>query len=344
MNEYESETSTHTAPSTVYISDAISRCEDIDELREEIFPMIRSQKEEWSAKITEIIEQSGCTKSKFAQNCQVSRVTVDKWCKGAIPRNRETFLKIGMAAGYDIDQMNRFLQRYGRYPALYSKSLEDCVCIYVLTHCKGEEILKEYRYIMDRIRASIVPGESAEAADISTEGFDRKLALVQNEDEMERFITENIAVFSFAYNKLYSYVKICIEMNAAENEAESVHDLSVIQGWSSSLRQTVSAIRQNRWYPTRNKIISLGLHLCMDHGQIDELLGYAHMEPLCAKNIFESVIIFILEDASVNNMLDRQDEGFDADDLCIYARDVLKEMDIPEFEPFIAELEGVYDE
>ena len=37
-----------------------------------------------------------------------------------------------MIAQYDIERMNQLLQRYGRYPALYSKNLEDCVCIFVL--------------------------------------------------------------------------------------------------------------------------------------------------------------------------------------------------------------------
>ena len=92
--------------------------------------MIRSQQEEWSKKVAEIIDTNGYTKSKFAELCGVSRVTVDKWCKGSVPKNRETFLRIGMVAKYDVENMNVFLQRYGQYPGLYSKSLEDCICIY----------------------------------------------------------------------------------------------------------------------------------------------------------------------------------------------------------------------
>lgn len=72
---------------TVVIKDEISRCESIDELRENIFPRIKSQQEQWSKKINEIIEESGLTKSKFASICNVSRVTVNN---GA----RARFLKI----------------------------------------------------------------------------------------------------------------------------------------------------------------------------------------------------------------------------------------------------------
>ncbi len=131
---------------TVFMKEEISRCEDIEDLKNMVFPKIRSQQEEWSHKVNEIIKEKGFTKTKFADLCGVSRVSVDKWCKGSVPKNRETFLRIGMAAGYSLEKMNQLLQRYGQYPALYSKSLEDCVCIYVITHDYGEETIETYEF------------------------------------------------------------------------------------------------------------------------------------------------------------------------------------------------------
>lgn len=328
---------------TVYMKDEIAKCEDIAELEEKILPLIKTQREQWAKKVNEIIAENKYTKSKFAELCGVSRVSVDKWCKGAIPKNREMFLKIGMAAGYDIERMNQLLQRYGRYPALYSKSLEDCVCIFVLSHDYGAETINKYRYILNRIKENIIRDASAEAENISTVKFDEKLSGVQDEDELEKFVVENIEIFSFSYHKFYAYVKICINVNYQEFSS-SVFDMAQGQEWSSSLRQCVSAIRQNKWYPTRNKIISLGLHLSMDHDQIDKMLTLAHMEPLCAKNIFESVIMFILDDASLNNMLDADSDKYDPDELCRYARAVMEKLDLPEIEDFISELPEVDDE
>ncbi len=69
------------------------------------------------------------------------------------------------------------------------------------------------------------------------------------------------------------------------------------------------------------------------------MLELAYMEPLCAKNPFESVIMFILEDASLNDMLEVESEFFDPDALCKYAREVLRELELPEIEDFMAELE-----
>jgi hypothetical protein len=166
--------------------------------------------------------------------------------------------------------------------------------------------------------------------------FDEKLSDVKDENELEQFIIENSSVFARAYHKLYAYIKTFFEYNI-----ENVFGLALSQEWSSSLRQCVSAIRQEKWYPTRNKIISLGIHLDMDIEQIDGLLRLANMEPLCAKNIFESVIMFILEDASLNDMMDKDSEKYEPDQLCRYAKEVLQEFDLPEIESFISELPGM---
>ncbi len=328
---------------TEYIREEISRCEDIDELKKRIFPMLKSQQEEWSVKVAEIISDNGYTKSKFAELCDVSRVTVDKWCKGAIPKNRETFLRIGMAAKYDVEHMNVLLQRYGGYPALYSKSLEDCVCMFVLSQNYEDDRIEKYRYILKKIKESIIRDEYSIMENVTTDKFDEKLSEIRNEDELEQFITDNNAMFSYTYHKFYAYVKLCIDVNYREY-ATSIFDMAEGQGWSSSLRQCVSAIRQNKWYPTRNKIISLGIHLSMDHEQIDEMLRLAHMEPLCAKNIFESIIIFILDDASLNNMLDAESDEYDPDELCRYAKEVLSELEMPEVASFISELAEIDNE
>ncbi|MCM1326322.1 MAG: helix-turn-helix domain-containing protein [Bacteroidales bacterium] len=328
---------------TTVIRDEISKCEDIAELRERILPMLKSREEQWAKKINEIIAESGLTKSKFADISGISRVAVNKWCNGAIPKNRETFLRIGMAAGYGLEKMNRLLQRYGQYPALYSKSLEDCVCIFVLHQNYGRETLTKYHYILNKIKENLIKSGQAEQESLTTELFDAKLSDIKKEDDLERFISENSAVFATAYHKLYAYVKMHIMANY-QDYGGSVFELAQRQGWSSSLRQCVSAIRQNKWYPTRNKIISLGLHLSMDHDQIDEMLGLAHMEPLCAKNVFESVIMFILDDASLNNMLDAESEEYDPDELCRYARGILKDFNLPEVEKFITELPEMDDD
>ena len=93
-------------------------------------------------------------------------------------------MRIGMVAGYDLERMNQLLRRYGQYPALYSKSLEDCVCIFVLERKYGLETLEKYNYILDKIKANIVRDNDEEQEDLATELFDAKLSYVKNEDDL----------------------------------------------------------------------------------------------------------------------------------------------------------------
>lgn len=325
---------------TEQIRDQIARCESLEELKENIFPELQTQQRQWVTRINKILEDTGYGKTEFGEICGVSRVTVNKWCNGSIPKRRETFLIIGMAAGYDTAQTNQLLQRYGRYPALYSKSLEDCACIFVLNHAQSldsREKIATYRQILDRIKNAIVRNDAAEAEEIDTEKFDEKLSDVRDEEELERFVTDNIAVFSGAYHKFYMYVLQYVEENKELYKAANVYELALGQGWTSSLRQCISAIRQKKWYPTRNKILSLGLHLGMEHEDVDEMLELAHMEPLCSRNIFESVLMFILDDAAMNDITD-------PDEICVYARDVLSRMELPEVDAFISELAEIGEE
>lgn len=322
--------------STRVLSGEIENCADIDELKQNVFPLWFTQQEQWTEKINEILTECNMSKSAFAHASGISRVSVNKWCNGAIPKNRETFLRIGMTAGYDIEQMNQLLTRYGRYPELYPKSLEDCVCIFILEHQYGLQAIDEYKKLLDRIRANITEQPVIPGGDIPTEQFYQRVKDLKSEMELEWFVNSNSETFKKAYMKFYAYVIRMIKDNYLQN-GEPLYDLVAAQKWSSSLKQCAYAIFQKKWYPTRNKIISLGLHLSMDRAQINKMLELAHMEPLCAKNLFEGVIIFILENASLNELIGDNANCYDPDELFDYVRSVLLEMDLPEVEFFISE-------
>lgn len=326
---------------TEILKEEIGKCETVEELRNEILPLLSQLNYLWSVKINEIIETNHYTKTEFANLCGVSRQTVNKWCHGSIPRNRETFLKIGIVAHYNKDQVNRLLQRYGRFTGLYSKSLEDCICIYVIgQNHQGKEAIDKYNLILNKIQSEVFNADHEYANDgmIKTVLVDQKLANVSSDEELTAFIQENIDVFSNAFHSLYAYLQMYININFLA-DGSSLYEAALGQGWSSSLRQSVSQIRQNKWIPTRNKIISLGLHIGMDHDTIDEVLETAHMEKLCAKNIFESIIIFILDNAYLNDLMNAEKDDYNIDDLVVYARDVLSEFnDILDIQEFMTEL------
>ena len=123
-------------------------------------------------------------------------------------------------------------------------------------------------------------------------------------------------------------------MDYVTNKAYSVDSLATAQNWSSSMCQCVSAIRQKKWFPLRRKIIALGLHLNMIVDQINEMLQLAQMEPLCAKNLVESAVVFAVDDAELNDLI-CCDGGTE---FCNHVRMILKELDLSDAEKLLNDL------
>ena len=246
------------------IEDKIERCETVDEFKKEVIPLIKNEREEWIKKINEIIHNSGLTKTQFALACGVARGTVIKWCKGSIPKKKETFLSIGTVAKYDFMEMKEFLQKYGKCAGIFA----------------------------------------------------------ENKD----------------FNDFYFIITKFIKINCEEDKI-SVSKLANGQGWSSSLKQCVSAIKQKKWIPNRNKVISLALHLGMNRQEINDLLKQAYMEPLSPTNIFEATILYILESVEVN-FINTDNKNYMNSFQLEYAADIMKQIDDPEVIAFLSELQN----
>ena len=118
----------------------------------------------------------------------------------------------------------------------------------------------------------------------------------------------------------------------------TVNTLSDLQGWSSSLMKCVYEIKKHRWFPTRTKLISLGIHLNMNVDSLNELLELAHMSPLYAKNPVECALLFAIENADLNGAVMQDGRR----DLCDYVSKVLKKLDLSDAKALIDELECRY--
>ncbi len=317
--------------STSDIYSNIEQCDDLDEFKKEILNLLHSQRAMWKDKISQIIEDSGCSQRGFAEVCGISSVTVGKWLKGAIPRSRDHFLRIGFAAHYDLQHMNFFLQRYGCYPALYPKSLADSACIFVLNMQFKNQSYELYTNLYERTVKAINDdlNHRVDMSSVDTNMVMDFISQLETESEFEKFVTENKEIFNSAYANLYRYILAYIEsnnMDYVESKSRSIHALAEDQQWTSSMRHAVSAIKRKTWFPIREKLISLGLHLNMDVLGINEMLALAQMETLCAKRPLEAAIIYSVLDAELNDVI----VGDGSSDLCEYVKKVLKQLDIPE--------------
>lgn len=334
--------------STQLLHEHILYCDNQEDFKKEILDSLQSQRMLWKEKVSSIMEEKGYNLTAFAKLCKVSRVAVKKWCDGSLPQSRELFVRIGFAADYNLTQMNQFLQRFGRYPALYPKSLEDSVYIFVLnsetlphTFAMCEEIeQKIHSAVLEEKRdAALQETGSIEEADYdcSTAALLTGLLDVETETQMASFVQKNKEAYRHAYENFYAYVKAFIEKNNTDivtGKTGSLHALAELQNWSSSLRKCAASIYRGEYFPQRRKVIALGLYLNMNLEQLNIALCLAGMEELYAKNPLESAIIYALQDAELNDMIacDGNVEAYE------YVCKVLKELQIPEAEEFISGL------
>lgn len=328
--------------STGYLYDVVSRSESLEEYKK-LLVSIADQKKNWITIIDEIVSANGYSASEFGRVCGVSRQAAQKWMNGAVPKKRETFIKIGFAAHYDLEQMNYFLQRYGGCNKLYPKCLEDSVYIFVLNSDTIEHTYQSCQSIIDLLKAELTTTEDEDQSEsFETMALLESLSSLSTLPEMLSFVADNTSVYRDQYSKLYTYVDEFIEKNLLSDgiEEDNVSNLANSQQWSSSLRHCVSEISQKKWYPNRNKIISLGIHLNMDVDQINKMLELAQMEGLCAKNSFENAIIYALENAQLEDMI--YTDGTDT--LCKYVRRVLESLDYEGVDFFMDELPEDYDD
>ena len=334
---------------TEYIVNGLEHCEDIEDLKNEILPLLEKQRDSWASKIEEILNNKGYSCRQMANLCGVTEPTVRNWRRGALPRNRDMYLRIGFAAEYSLEEMNAFLKRYGKCPQLYVKSLEDSACMFVLQSPDLDHTYETYLQILDMVKenfdgfASSQDTRNVQEHAYSTYHLASSFANLKNINEMIAFVQKNILSYKQAYDRLYQAVNAFVTVNIAnefmvkeDGKKASLNSMATESRWSSSLRQCVSEIRQKKWFPLRHKVISLGIHLNMDTESINELLQCAQMEPLYAKNPIEATIMWAINEAKLNSTTgDIIPDG--SSELCEFVRKILEDLNLEEEGSYLIE-------
>ncbi len=328
--------------STEVFSGMIEHCDSIEELKKEILPQLQSQRNLWKEKINQILSDTGYSCKQFAQLCQVSEPAVRKWRNGSLPQSRDMYLRIGFAAGYNLEEMNAFLKRFGRCPQLYVKSLEDSVCMFVLCSEELDHTYAVYLRLLDIVRQELATVGAASSENYATQVIAKQFASLKDLEEMVRFAKKYAPVYRQSYLRLYKYIIAFLTINLrSENPDErktSFHQLASEGRWPSSLRHCISEVRNKKWFPQRNKIISLGLHLNMDDSAINEMLRLAQMEPLYSKNPIEAAIQWAINEAKL--VSDGGDiEGAEIlEDLSCFVKKILIQLNLTDSEYLIDDL------
>jgi len=287
------------------------KCEDLEDVIQ-LLDKFSNYYTDWKKYINELIYEYGASSAgKFSKLCGFSVNTVKKWSQsGDMPRSRKEFLKLGFGLSFDLDKMNKLLQRYGKYQKLYAKNIEDAVCIFAiknkLSFYEFEQIKNEFAGIFSKIGEGAAY-EKAEA-NADTEFIQSSLLEIKIKSELEKFIKKNYRVFSDAYGRLIGFIDAYIKINSLDfidSQDGSLNSYLESQIQSPELvknfNDMVSELRCHKTIPDKSKLIAFGLHLKMTPEDIDIMLGMAGMEPLCAKDKLESVLIYALNNIVVNN-------------------------------------------
>ena len=289
---------------TIEMYDEVIRCEEIDELKE-IINKYSPYYSRWRDYINDILLKNSLSYEKMGKLCKISKNTVKSWVKdNKIPKSRETFIKIGLGLRYNLHQMNHMLQRYGKYPRLYPKSLEDAICIYVISHYPKDETINaydEYKRLKDKYLSIVkVKNKRKYLKDSQNETFEMENQIVSSKDEDEflTFVKKNEVEFMNSYYKLVDYITAFVKV---ENVGNSYHSLILGKNMDKGFEKMISNLKNWGEVPNRNRLLALGIHLNMSLNEMNQMLSYANMERLCPKDKMECIILYVLVNINVSN-------------------------------------------
>ena len=297
---------------TVVMLDELQRCEDIDDLRL-ILDKNSQYFTDWKTFINNMVNIDGYSYRRFAQKCGMSHNTIASWCeKGLLPRSRNQFIQLGFGLQMSLDEMNEFLQRYGKYPKLYTKNIEDAIFIFALnqgmTYKAAMSLQSQFHLAMDN-SLNAAARDQAPSGNYETIYLHTELLSLRDIKQFERFVSDNINAFISSYEKLISFIDAYIEINTLDLTDEDLQPSlnSFLHSKMKSPRlinhynKMISRLRSRRIVPKRNALIVLGVYLDMSLSDVNQMLTMAGMEPLCAKDKVECIIIYAIENAILNN-------------------------------------------
>ena len=297
---------------TEKLLDKVERCEDIDDIRN-VLKLHSEFYTNWKTYINGLIDlYGGYSIHKFAAKSGFSRNTVRSWCnQGLMPRSRKEYIKLGMGLGMNEDEINRMLQRYAKYPRLYAKNIDDVIYLFAIHNHKDFAYTERLRAALpDKFQKIELTRESARQNIIyNTSKVYQDLLTIQFEDELVSFIDDNLDMFAAVYNDLIKFIDDYIILNTFDYVnyigGDNLHSFlkSKIKDdrLVSLFDNMVTMLRKHRVIPDKTKLIAFGLYLNMNPGDMNLMLQKAGMEPLCARDKAESVVIFALNDIFLKN-------------------------------------------
>lgn len=243
-----------------------------------------------------------------------------------LPKNRKTYIAVGMAYRLSPEDINRWITYYGTKRALYIKDiLEDMIWLYLINaNCRDQTSGRNYYMEFETARAHIEElyneiWEQDISENIVTADLKEDFRYIEYDDEyfaLKRFVSENMDSFKTAYARprkmLNQYVASILATKNKNAPVGRKWTLNMLRGWlDDSMINYLSGYSESinsydrakgcrtsaiKHVPKNKKAhISLCLALGMTGHEIDcylQMMGYA---PLDSTDRQEGALIIILK-------------------------------------------------
>lgn len=247
----------------------------------------------WPQYYAELLQTCGLSYLALSARTGLSRNTLRRWCtQKSAPRCRETYLRLAFGFAMSPGEADRLLVRYGGYPPLYARDLFDAVCTFLLT--RGCTDFSE----AEALYARCTRPQTGAAPQADTAYAASQLRTLTTNEEFTQFALQNAALFQGGHTRLQEFLRERLRARGydpATGAVQPIHSLFAASGIPARFEKDISTLMTHGTLPRREKLIALGVHLGLLADELDEMLRLAGMEPLCAKNRLECILIYALQ-------------------------------------------------
>ena len=198
---------------------------------------------DWKKELDALTEKTGVTLEDVCGYLGLS-YSGDIRFYSKVPRKKSMFIGIGMAYGLGLEEINRWIVKYGDKRKLYVKDVpEDLIWTYLInTNHKDRSGTVNYYRLFDAAHDKAIETYNEVWGEISgkasgTVTMDRELAGVEYDEGFENlrgFVIEHMDGFGTAYSKsrklLASYLDAIIK-SCLENEASGISSVNSMRGY-----------------------------------------------------------------------------------------------------------------
>ncbi len=198
---------------------------------------------EWKKELDALTEKTGIT---LEDVCEYLDLTYSGNIRfySKVPRKKSMFIGIGMAYGLTVDEINRWIVRYGDKKRLYVKDVpEDLIWTYLINaNSKDRSGRVNYYRLFDAARDKAIETYNEVWEEISgkasgTVTMDRELADVEYDDGFENlrgFVIEHMEGFRTAYSRsrrmLKEYLTVILDAYR-KNGRDDISSLNALRGY-----------------------------------------------------------------------------------------------------------------